>query len=183
MKGISATAKLALGTAVVIAVAVYVAVVDLGMNAGKIHSGVTLGTISVGGMTQSEAAAHLETVGRQMRDEPVTFAVGTLTFEIFPADVRWQPSSEDMARKAMSVGRGGGLTHAASARWQAWFGGVELSWRRPGARSLTMEIEELSDELDGLGYDLDEEGMRRALKQAIWDWPRQDEYQIPLVED
>jgi hypothetical protein len=182
VKGISFAAKLAFGSAVVAALAVYVSVVDLGVNAGRIHRGVTVGTIDVGGLTQIEAADRLESVGREMRNEHVTFEVGTNVFEILPADLKWWPYAEDMALKAMSVGRKGGLAHAASTRWEAWFGGVELKWKKPGPRRVAKKIEELSAELDALGYDLDEEAMRRELRHAIWDWPRRDAYQIPLSE-
>ena len=182
VKGISFAAKLAFGAAVVVALVAYVSVVDLGVNAGRIHRGVSVGTIDVGGLAQTDAADRLETVGREMRNEPITFEVGTNVFEILPADLGWWPYAEDMAQKAIYVGRRGGIAHAASRRWAAWFGGVELKWKKPSPRRVAEEIEDLSQQLDGLGYDMDEEAMRRTLRHAIWDWPRRDAYQIPIVE-
>jgi hypothetical protein len=181
VKGISVRARFVLGIAVLVVVTAYVVVVDLGVNAGRIHRGVSVGTIDVGGMTQSEAADRLQAIGREMRDEPITFEVGSLVFEISPADLKWRPSAGRMARRAMMVGREGGLAHAASERWRAWFGGVQLMWSGAGGGLVDQKIQELGEELDASGYDLDEEAMARALERAIWDWPRRDSYEVPLA--
>jgi hypothetical protein len=180
VKTVSPLAKILIAVAVVAGLGVYLVVLDLGINAGRIHRGVTVGDVDIGGMTQGEAVEFLRDVGRDMRNTSITFTTGDVDFEVLPADLKWWPYAEDMAQKAMDVGRKGGVLRAASQRWRAWVSGVTLSWRGAGHGLVTQKIEEMSAALAEQGYELDEQEMFTALQDAIWQWPRRSEYEIPL---
>jgi hypothetical protein len=183
VKSVSPLARTLIAGAVVLALAVYLVVLELGINAGRIHRGVSVGDVDVGGMTQAEAVAFLSGVGRDMRNSSITFTAGDVEFEVSPADLKWWPYAEDMARKAMAVGRNGGVWHSASQRWRAWLSGISIKWRRARPRPVEQQIQEMSFELDALGYELDEQEMVTVLRHAIWQWPRRDTYAIPLDGD
>ena len=183
MKPVSPLAKVLIVVAAVAALAVYLVVLDLGINAGRIHRGVTAGDIDIGGMTQAEAAEFLTKVGRDMRNSTITFTTGDVEIEVLPADLKWWPYAEDMARKAMEVGRKGSVLNAASQRWRAWVSGISVSWGRAGTRLVEQRVEEMSSELASQGYKLDEQEMLRVLRHAIGQWPRRDAYEIPLERE
>lgn len=180
MKTVSPLAKTLIVVAVVASLAVYVVVLDLGINAGRIHHGVAVGDIDVGGMTQAEAVEFLSGVGSEMRNSSITFSTGDVEFEVLPADLKWWPYAEVMARRAMELGRKGSVLTAASQRWRAWVSGISVSWRRARPPLVEQQIEEMSSELASQGYELDEREMFRVLRHAIWQWPRRDSYEIPL---
>jgi hypothetical protein len=180
VKSVSPLAKTLIVVAVVTAFAVYLVVLDLGINAGRIHRGVSVGDVDIGGMTQAEAVEFLTEVGRDMRNTSITFTTGDVEFEVLPADLKWWPYAEDMARKAMEVGRKGGVLNATSQRWRAWVSGISVKWRRARRRQVEQQIEEMSSELASQGYELDEQEMFRVLRHAIRQWPRRDAYAIPL---
>jgi hypothetical protein len=180
VKTVSPLAKTLIVVAVVAALAVYLVVLDLGINAGRIHRGVSVGDVDIGGMTQAEAVEFLTEVGRDMRNSSITFTTGDVEIEVLPADLKWWPYAEDMAKKAMEVGRKGSVLNAASQRWRAWISGISVNWGRAGPRLVEQQIEEMSSELSSQGYELDEQEMFRVLRHAIWQWPRRDAYEIPL---
>jgi hypothetical protein len=175
-------AKFMIVAAVVVGLAAYAVVLDLGINAGRIHRGVSVGDVDVGGMTQTEAVEFLTDVGRDMRNSSITFTAGDAEVEVLPADLKWWPYAEDMAKKAMDVGRTGGVIDAASDRWKAWMSGITVNWGRAGPRLVERQIEEMSSDLAAQGYELDEQEMFRVLRHAIWQWPRRAAYEIPLEE-
>jgi hypothetical protein len=182
VRTVTPLAKILIAAAVVAALAAYLVVLDLGINAGRIHRGVSVGDVDVGGMTQPEAVEFLTDVGRDMRNSSITFSAGDIEFEVLPADLKWWPYAEDMARKAIEIGRQGGVTSAASERWRAWTSGITIKWARAGPRLVEQQIEEMSSELAAQGYELDEEEMFRVLRHAIWQWPRRASYEVPLEE-
>jgi hypothetical protein len=175
-------AKFLIAAAAVVALLAYVVVLDLGINAGRIHRGVAVGDVEVGGMTQSEAVEFLTDVGRDMRNSSITFTAGDVEVEVLPADLKWWPYAEDMAKKAMDVGRTGGVMNAASERWKSWVSGITVNWGRAGPKLVDRQIEEMSTELASQGYELDEQEMFRVLRHAIWQWPRRAAYEIPLED-
>jgi hypothetical protein len=182
VKSVSPLARATIIAASAAAFVLYLVILDLGVNAGRIHRGVSVGDVEVGGMTQAEAVGYLAEVGREMRNESITFVTEDLEFHVLPADLNWWPYAEDSARRAMAVGRSGSVAHAASQRWRAWLSGVTVTWEQAGDRRVVEKINELSSELAAAGHQLDEAAMRKVLHAAIWAWPRRDAYEIPLEE-
>ena len=179
--GISTRVKFVIVCVVALLTAAYLVVVDLGVNAGRIHRGVTIGDVDVGGLTEAEAAELLDAVGKDMRASPIIFTVDDFrTMVIEPADVGWWPYAEDMAAQAMRVGRDGGPLAALTERARAWVKGVRVKWRGAKPRLMKKKIDSLAAELAESGYELDRPLARLRIRRAIWDWPRKDSYKLPL---
>jgi hypothetical protein len=182
VRTVTPLAKFLIAAAVVGTLAAYLVILDLGINAGRIHRGVSVGQVDIGGMTQSEAVEFLTDVGRDMRNSSITFTAGDVELEVLPADLKWWPYAEDMSKKAMGVGRQGSVISDASERWRAWISGITINWAKAGPRLVEQQIEEMSSTLAAQGYELDEEEMSRVLRRAISQWPRRASYAVPLEE-
>jgi hypothetical protein len=114
---------------------VWAVIVDLGVSAGRIHHGVSVAGVDVGGLTESQAAAALSRRVRLLLSEPVVFTAAGLEVEMEPACVAWRPKADRSAAQAMRVGRDHAPLGAFRDRWRGWFGGVRLRWfGRPGPR-------------------------------------------------
>jgi hypothetical protein len=171
---ISRRAKIVLGTGALIAVIVYLIIVDIGISAGRIHSGVTVNEIDVGGYTETEAVEVLTDRAEELMFDPITFTDGqnlNLTFR--PFDVGWRPRVADAAHEAIRVGRDDAPFGALADRLQAWFGGVKIAWTgAPRARKVTTLIDEWQEQAAGLGLTIDAGKLRYRLKRAIVTSPR-----------
>ena len=164
-----------------VGVAAYLIVVELGISAGRIHHGVRVGDVDVGGLTESEAVDRLREVGAKMRSEPVVFSAEGLIFAFIPREFGWLPLERVAARRASDVGRAGGLHVAAADRVRAWMSGVTIRWPdRLNNRRVGTRLRALERQAEALGYDLDRPEMRRRIKRAIWSWPREPFYDIPV---
>ena len=177
---LSRKAKSVLAVGVVAGLLLYLLLLDLGVNAGRIHYGVTVGGFDVGGLTMVEAVEKLDGRGEELRDEPVIFTREGFDCRFTPAELGWAPLSSKAADLAEDVGRAGGPFDALSARLRAWFSGVDVEWPdRPGHRKLKSLIDECERQAEGLGLELDREALRRRIRRAIVTWPRRF-FEIPL---
>ena len=94
---------LLVATGVVILVA-YVAVVELGINAGRIHFGVTVRGMDVGGLTVEEAVQRLEGRAALLDSKPIVFgSEGLGRVSVFPSELRWMGSLEKTAEEAAAI--------------------------------------------------------------------------------
>jgi hypothetical protein len=180
---ISTGVKISIACVAALLLLLYLVVVDLGVNAGRIHKGVTVGDVSVGGLTETEAAELLDEVGKQMRSSPISFTVGNFRAVVIePAELGWWPDAEDTARRAQEVGRAGGLLGALADRFKAWVTGVKVKWPGAKPRLMRKELDSLAAELALAGEVLDKPKARLRIRRAIWDWPRRDSYKLPLID-
>ena len=158
----------------------YLVVVDLGISAGRIHHGVTVQGVDLGGLTEAEAAVRLRARARELKDEPVRLTGHGLDRSVLPTEVRWRPRPERTAAAAMEVGRGGGPLRALWDRVRAWLAGVEVDWAgKPGARAMEAYIVALDRDAAARGHDLDRATLRRRLRLSLATWPREP-VAIPL---
>lgn len=181
MKKLPVLAKTAIGLGFVSGLLAFALILEFGINAGRIHHGVSVSAVDVGGMTVAEAEEFLRERGNQLQSEEVCFARRGLSgFCIVPADIGWYPGWRPTAREAYSVGRDDFPLGAISDRLEAWASGVNLEWAgHPRARLLSALLDELEQELAKDGFDLKRGKMRRKIKRAIVTYPRHT-FRIPL---
>ncbi len=178
---LSLAAKGMLALAALTALIVFAVIVDLGVSAGRIHHGVSVADIDVGGMTLSEAYEVLARARDERREEPMVFSLEGVTLTITPAMVDWRPQPYDSAQRALAVGRSGGPVGALRARARAWTSGVRVGWAggvndRRVAR-LAQDWAETVEQM--VGADVDDERLRVLIERAASTWPPRV-YAIPL---
>jgi vancomycin resistance protein YoaR len=105
---------------------VLVVAVDAFASAGRVHPGVTVAGVRVGGMTPSEATSALEKQLPTKATEPVTVVYGKQTWNVAPADIALSFDYPGLVVQAMAVGREGGVLKSVSGRASAWFGKEQL---------------------------------------------------------
>jgi hypothetical protein len=179
---VSRRAKIVLGVGGLLAVVAYVVIVDVGISAGRIHRGVSVNDIDVGGLTETEAVEVLTDRAEELMSKPVTFTAEYLNLTFYPADVGWRPRAADAAHEAIRVGRDDAPFGALADRLRAWFGEVKIAWTgAPRAHKVTLLIEEWQEQAAGLGITIDAARLRYRLKRAIVTWPRRT-FNLPVSD-
>ena len=176
MRGLSRTAKASIAGATALCLVLFVIIVDLGINAGVVHHGVTVSGLDVGGLTLEEAQSALYHHRGRMRQAEVCFSRPDFEDCLPPEDFGWFPSEERIRAvvlEAYDVGRTGGPLTALRDRLRAWSGDTKLSlphsvqpWR------VTNIIDEWEQTLIESDLRLDREEARARIKDALAAWPR-----------
>jgi hypothetical protein len=182
VRGLSVGAKALVATLVVVGIFAYLVIVDLGVNAGRVHYGVRVNGIDVGGLSEADARSKLAARSEGMMLEPVVFVGEGLSFYALPRDLAWAYRPLETASTAMEVGRSGGPLTALVDRFRAWSAGVDVEWQasfrhRRGMRS---QVRALARRASELGHRLDRPEMRSRIRKALNDWPRDLYYEIPF---
>jgi vancomycin resistance protein YoaR len=89
-------------------------------HAGRVHEGVALGGVPVGGLTEPEARAAVEKAWRGWAETPLTLDAGTRAFALVPAAAGIGIDVDASVDAAMAFGREG----SAWERSQAWMRGL-----------------------------------------------------------
>ncbi|MBN2821800.1 MAG: VanW family protein [Coriobacteriia bacterium] len=108
-------------TAVVLVLGALVGV-DILLSAGRVHPGVRVGTVAVGGMTQSEAAIAVRQGFEPLLSEPATLTVGDAEWPVDAQRVGATVESTRAAEAAYAIGRGDSFGAVVGDRLSAWFG-------------------------------------------------------------
>ena len=179
---ISGRAKVVGALFVLLALLVYVALVELAINAGKVHHGVSVQGFDIGGLSRADAEAALSERGELMQQEPMLFVAEGFDCRFTPAMVGWGPQEFETADLAMGIGRSGGVFRALKDRLRAWGSGIEIAWTdRPNARLMGRELARCDRTASGLGYEIDRPRLRFLVKQTITTWPREP-IDVPLQD-
>jgi hypothetical protein len=182
MKQLSLRARLVLAAVASLGICAYLVIADLGMNAGLIHSGVSVGEVEVGRMTGGEAFEALQDAGTEMAAAPVVFTTdGLPLYSWLPDELGWRPQASLLVERALKVGRRHALSKSLSERWSGYFGGVTIKWERPKGWRVTRAVDDVSADAALINLDVDETRMARLLRHAVRSWPRKELYQIPLM--
>jgi hypothetical protein len=182
MRSISPLARVVLVVAAAAGLFAYLAIVELGVNAGLVHRGVRVGHIDVGGLSQAEAAVKIAEVGEEMREAPIALSIeGVATSFVYPSDLGWKPRAAQKAEDAMAIGREGGVLAAASERVSAWFGDRRIAWDEPRARPLRRGIRSVVRAARTAGVEVSWIAVRTTLIEATYDWPRRNVYEVSVV--
>ncbi len=111
--------------ATVIVVVAVGAAVDVALAAGRIHPGVRVGDLPVGGMRVDEAVGALGVYVAQSSAEPVTVAAGEHSWSVGAVEVGLSVDATALAGEAFAVGRGE-FGSAVAERVRALLGGVTV---------------------------------------------------------
>src|SRR5919106_2119536 len=97
--------KVTFGLVGVLALIGYLVLIDLGINAGRVHAGVRVDGIDVGGLTLAEALATLEDAGQDLKGQEVIPTAEGFDCRFTPREAGWRPQAVATVRMAMRVGR------------------------------------------------------------------------------
>ena len=180
---LSPRAKVAGAFFLLVALVSYLALVEVALNAGKVHHGVTVGGFDIGGLSRADAEVALGERGEVLQQEPMLFVTEGFDCRFAPEDVGWGPQEFETADLAMAVGREGGFFDALADRWTAWTSGIEIEWPdKPNARSMGRELARCDRLAEGMGVTIDRPRLRFLVKRTITQWPREP-VEIPLLDD
>jgi hypothetical protein len=181
---LSRTTKIVVAVALVVGSFVFLVLADYGINAGRIHYGVSIGDVDVGGMTEAEAIDVLEERAEELEKAPVVFTAEGMDCSFDPREFNWDPLSAENARSARRVGFHDPPFGAMAERVRAWFEGVQVEWDTK-ARSfwkVTEHIDGCEEQAEAIGEVLMRKILRRRMLIAIVTWPRRN-FVVPLEQE
>lgn len=133
----------------VLALIVVLAGIDAIASAGRIHPGVTVAGVNVGGKAPAEAVALLKKELPAKAAVPVTVKEGTKTWTVKAADVGASFDYAALLDKAMSVGRSDGFFGSVGERVHAWIAGEKLlAPATADADKLGAALKKITDTID-----------------------------------
>ncbi|MDZ4169463.1 MAG: VanW family protein [Coriobacteriia bacterium] len=109
----------------VVAVVLIVAL-EMGMSWGRVHPGVTVAGVPIGGMKPDAAGLTLEAALPKQVEKPVVVVYGDDSWDVPAEDIGLSFDYDRMVAQAMAVGREGGLFGLVGGRLSAWFGRRDL---------------------------------------------------------
>lgn len=114
----------------VLATAVALAVLGTGADAiashDRIHPGVSVSGIKVGGLTPEAALDYLNDSFVKLSSEPVTVVYQEHSWEIAADELGADIDEEKSVARAYSIGRDGPFAEIARQRLSSWFGGLDV---------------------------------------------------------
>jgi hypothetical protein len=177
----SRTARVLLALGAIVAVVGYLVIVDLGVNAGRIHYGVSVENVDVGGLTPPQAVARLTEHGELLKDTAIVFSAPGASCYFVPGDIGWGPQPADTTKTALDVGRSHAPFGALLDRVRAWVGGVKVGWAgAPNPAKVGRLLNECEASAAGQGLELDRAQLRYRIRRAIVTWPRPISFRLPL---
>ena len=184
MRGLSRRAKASIAGVSTLFLILFGIVVDLGINAGVVHHGVSVSGLDVGGLTLEETQSVLHDHRARLRQAEVCFSGPDFEDCLLPEDFGWFPSEErikTVALEAFDVGRTGGPLTALRERLRAWSGDIKLSLPHSVQHlKVTNIIDEWEQTLIDSDLTLDREGARARIKDALAAWPRST-FRLPTL--
>lgn len=166
-------AKIGLAIVSIVGLLIYLVILDYGVNAGRIHYGVKVADIDVGGLTQEEAREVLEEREEQLGDQPVLVTREGLTCHFEPNEIGWEGRPFVTSVAAYRIGRGESRIAALGARAKAWFSGAAVDWAdRVDGTALSRLLDLCERNARGVGYEIRRYRLRQRMRAAITQWPR-----------
>ena len=158
----------------------YGLLLEFAINAGRIHRGVDVEGLEVGGLNYTEAVDELTAFGEELKVAPMIFTTEGFDCRFTPEDVGWGPQPSDTADAALEVGRTGGIGEVLSERLEAWTEGVTVAWAgSPDPARVGRELNRCEETASGLAVTIDRAKLRYKIKRAIVTWPRRP-FRIPV---
>jgi len=102
--------------------------VDFALSAGKVHPGVRVGSVAVGGLTHAEATDAIAAYLAEQSVMPVSITAADTSWDVTAESLSLSVDSTTLAEGAYSVGRGSAAA-ALAGRLRAIFGGVTVPLR------------------------------------------------------
>ena len=174
--------KIGLSIGVALASFAYLILVDVGISAGKIHHGVSVSGVDVGGLTEAQALDRLKEKSEEIADAPILLLAPGYNIAVQPGELNWDGAPRLTAREAMQVGRDDAPFGAVTDRISAWLWGVKLTFvGRPERKTFRQWVKKQVHALDCHGFVL----KRRQLRRIVVDAARRGEtgpFDFPVRE-
>ena len=165
----------------VVVITVFLVIVDLGVNAGRIHYGVSVENFYVGGMTAPQAVERLGDRGKDLKKTAISLGAPGVRCSFVPGQIGWGPQPADTTKIALDVGRDGAPFRALADRARSWLGGVTVQWAdSPDPSAVDDLYDECQKSASGQGLVVDREAFDESVLRAIVTWPRPVEFRLPL---
>jgi hypothetical protein len=160
--------------ALLVGITAYLVIVDYGINAGRIHHGVDVQGVDVGGLTREEAYSVLSDRGLDLEDGVVLLTIeGTDCHFVPQDDLGWDSRPFETATAAYRIGRGESWIAAVGARAKAWFAGVTVPWLdEPDPDRMSAFLDFCEGRVTAVGYEVRRHRLREKIRAAITRWPR-----------
>ena len=110
----------------IIVVVVLAILIDSAVYYNKVHAGVSVNGIDLGGQTKAEAIASLSSVVSQAQASPITLTSGDKTWTLAPDDVGATMDVEGAVKAAMKVSRKSNFIADLGTRWKLYFSKRDL---------------------------------------------------------
>ncbi|MGH3119273.1 MAG: hypothetical protein ACRDQ2_19595 [Gaiellales bacterium] len=170
---LSLRAKITLAVLIVVGIAVFLLIVDLGVNAGRIHHGVHVTDMDLGGLTREEAVERLFDRGLELQEAPVIVTRENVSCHFVPTELGWEAKPFETAVAAYRIGRGELPLKALGVRIRAWFSGVTIDWADEfNAAAVSRLLDRCEFHAEAVGYEVRRYRLRQKLARAITTWPR-----------
>jgi vancomycin resistance protein YoaR len=111
---------------VIVVIVVLAILVDSAVYYNKVHAGVSVNGIDLGGQTKTEAIASINTVVDQAQNSPITLAYGDKKWTLMPSDVGATMDVEGAVKTAMEVSRKSNFIADIGTRWKLFFSKKDL---------------------------------------------------------
>ncbi|MBE0448622.1 MAG: VanW family protein [Actinobacteria bacterium] len=107
--------------ATVLLITVGLGVTDAALFTNKIHKGVEIGGIPMGGKTRAEAIKDIDKLADVLESKPIVIGYQDRTWSASPGGLNARVDREKTARKAFSIGRRGDTAEIIKERLNLWF--------------------------------------------------------------
>jgi hypothetical protein len=179
---VSRATKVTLGLVGVFVLIGYLVLIELGINAGRVHGGVRVDGIEIGGLTLPEAVALLKDVGKDLEGEEIIPTAEGFDCRFTPREVGWGPQPFDTVQKAMRVGRDDAPFGALADRVRAYLGGIEIDWAgKPNRRKVGRLLNRCEQQAAAIGAVIDRRALRIEVRRTLRS-TRRRMFEIPLIE-
>jgi vancomycin resistance protein YoaR len=193
--------KVLVGVGSVVAVIVLAFVIDAGLYYNKVHAGVSVSDVGLGGLTEDEAVAALTTYVAETQASPIDLTSATKTREVMPADVGVTMDVAGAVSAAMEVTRESNFFVDLGRRVKLYFSHVDLPLRGSiDSAKMDSLLAEIAQELDVPPVDaslvvegayiraiegqngtvVDQDSLRRQLESLLLS-PHATEIPIPMI--
>jgi hypothetical protein len=167
----------------VILASTYLVIVDLGLSAGRIHRGVDVKGVDVGGLTPTEAYEKLLPIGKDLAENPIVFLSDVAGFDcrFEQSELGWSPRPFNTARKALGVGREGGPFTGLVDRARAWIFGITIGWDDEPDRVLVNAfVRECAEDAVAAGVQIDTVALKEEIVELVGRWPYEQLHPLPV---
>lgn len=157
-------------------------VLDFGVNAGRIHRGVQVGDVDIGGSSEVEAFRELNARAQLLLEKPNVFTAENVQCSFYAEELGWGPQVASTVDRAYAIGREGGFLGNLWERFEGWSGEHHVGWAgRANARKVGTFIAQCDKQAEAFGVQIDRPRMRFLVKRAIVTFPEKI-FEIPLEE-
>jgi vancomycin resistance protein YoaR len=115
-----------IGVGAIVAVLVLAILVDSVAYYNKVHSGISVSGIDLGGQTKKEAIASVTKLVDKAQNSPITLTAGSKTWTLMADEVGTSMDTEGAVKAAMAVSREKGFFGDLGTRWKLYFNKQDL---------------------------------------------------------